>query len=292
MRSQRGGTAGLTPIGETYRAIFRKDSSGVVRIVITDYGNGIPSSDVRIRQAGYLKTAASLDGYKIRVADQYAKLTEGGYSGVVAANTMSARAPGGGFTQDLTAYFNSTAPTYPVTVVLVGWPEYPDGGDEGDSYSGTCQVKMGSCSGGNCTATSNYMAPTCPSGYVERDRWTMCSGAVQFRNTPVGASLTIAPDQEFRAGGMCKSSCTEELYQVPCDGLGQTYYYDVVYLNASEIANGNGTPPSQCARTLTGNYNWSIPSQPCGAFSYDYPGVDEAAVRGGTTAQAILCCTD
>ncbi|MBK9496113.1 MAG: hypothetical protein IPO08_16685 [Xanthomonadales bacterium] len=200
-----------------------------------------------------------------------------------------------GFTMNVSAYVGSSV-TQPTAIVLKGFPELEsdggDGGDEGDSYSGTCQVKMGSCSGGSCTATSNYVAPTCPSGYVERDRWTMCSGAVQFRNTPVGASLTIAPDQEFRAGGMCKDSCAGYPSNITCDGRGQTYYYDVVYLNASEIANGNGTPPSQCSRTLTGNYNWSLPSQPCGAFSYDYPGVDEAAVRGGTTAQAILCCTN
>ena len=292
MRSQRGGTAGLTPIGETYRAIFRKDSSGVVRIVITDYGNGIPSSDVRIRQAGYLKTAASLDGYKLRVADQYAKLTDGGYSGVVAANTMSARAPGGGFTQDLTAYFNSTAPTYPVAVVLVGWPEYPDGGDEGDSFSGTCQVVLGQCSGGTCTTSSSYVAPTCPSGFVERDRWSMCPGGVVFRNTPVGASLTIAPDVRHQPGGLCNSKCNDES-PYKCDLLRSSWEHDNVYLNASSIARGDNNY-QHCGRSITANYDFSsaLVFKPCGNFTSTYPGVDERASATGLTAEAILCCSN
>lgn len=289
--AQRGGTSGLTPIGETYRAIFRKDTSGVVRIVITDYGNGAPTSDVRIRQIGYLKTASSLDGYKLRVADQYAKITEGGYSAVVAANTMTARAPGGGFTQDLTAYFNSTAPTFPVAVVLVGWPEYPDGGDEGDGYSGTCVVAMGSCSGGSCTSTSSYIPPTCPGGYVERDRWTMCGGSLIFRNTPVGASLTITPDSEVRPGGYCDSYCDNQNGGPPCEGQTSTKSTEVVYLNASAVATAN-TNSQHCGRSLDANEDIGLAGKQCGNYTNTFPGVQNRATASGQTAQAILCCTD
>jgi len=273
MRSQRGGTAGLTPIGETYRAIFRKDSSGVVRIVITDYGSGIPSSDVRIRQAGYLKTAASLDGYKLRVADQYAKLTDGGYSGVVAANTMSARAPGGGFTQDLTAYFNSTAPTYPVAVVLVGWPEYPGGGDEGDSFNGTCSISVG-------------QNPTCPIGSVEADRWNACSSVGYVSRTASnGVRFAFGSEQKNVKNEVpCNQTCAGPPGYHSCQSSVPATSYNEIYavegLRVSEVIcsveyprNDSPSPPYSCGiQTGVWRPSWS-------------------AYYTGTIPKAILCCS-
>lgn len=296
--AQRGGTAGLTPIGETYRAIFRKDSSGVVRIVITDYGNGIPSSDVRIRQAGYLKTAASLDGYKIRVADQYAKLTDGGYSGVVAANTMSARAPGGGFTQDLTAYFNSTAPTYPVAVVLVGWPEYR-GGDDGDEegYEGSCRVVLPVCSGGGsaCGSSSTYVPAVCPNGYTQRDSWPMCQTGVRFRTTPTGASLSIIQSESYASGPdvNCDAECSGPPHNSNCGSNYSQVSFDEVLLNTAVLARGetpgNGTS-SICGWQGYANFRWSNGNKICGGYQAGGPGVDDRALQVGQTATAILCC--
>lgn len=154
--AQRGGTAGVTPIGETYRAFAIKDNTGVVRIVTADFGRS--ATDSLVRRAGYQSAAESLQGYKARVADQMTKDFKG-YAAYVAAGVTFARGPAGGFTQDLTAYFAGNPPALPVAVELVGWPEYRRPGDITPNTSGsfTCEVlpverAPGASMGGYCHA--------------------------------------------------------------------------------------------------------------------------------------------
>lgn len=205
--AQRGGTAGVTPIGETYRAFAIKDNTGVVRIVTADFGRN--PTDSLVRRTGYQSTASSLQGYKARVADQMTRDFKG-YAGYVSAGSMSARGPSGTFTQDLTAYFANSAPILPVTVELVGWPEYRRPGDEEDGstasqfcniingVAGTCvRQSFGAWASAPCwaqaafDAATHYRDPVVPAGARNLQRVPICSGGLNIIATGVnGISLT------------------------------------------------------------------------------------------------------
>ncbi|XAI97251.1 hypothetical protein [Dolichospermum phage Dfl-JY45] len=129
----RGGTAGASPIGETYRAFAIKDATNVARLVVADFGRA--PTDALVRRAGYQVNATSLQGYKARVADEILKSTKG-FAGYVQASTMTVRGVAGAFTQVLNVYFGNVAPTMPVAVELVGWPEYVRPGSSGPGPGG------------------------------------------------------------------------------------------------------------------------------------------------------------
>lgn len=206
--AQRGGTAGVTPIGETYRAFAIKDNAGVVRIVTADFGRN--PTDSLVRRTGYQSTASSLQGYKARVADQMTRDFKG-YAGYVSAGSMSARGPSGAFTQDLTAYFANSAPMLPVTVELVGWPEYrrPGGEEEQSSVARQCFVVSGAVENNACRrnqfgwqsaqcwgqssfdSATHYQEPTLPAGATNVTRVPMCGDSFQMISTGVpGIALT------------------------------------------------------------------------------------------------------
>lgn len=198
--AQRGGTAGVTPIGETYRAFAIKDNTGVVRIVTADFGRN--PTDSLVRKTGYQSTATSLQGYKARVADQMTRDFKG-YAGYVSAGSMSARGPSGTFTQDLTAYLGGDAPALPVAIELVDWPEYRRPGQEEESGAGAfCTILDGvagtlwqnrfgtwvtapAWSMASSDAATHYREPALPAGARNVMRIPICSDGLNIISTGV-----------------------------------------------------------------------------------------------------------
>lgn len=200
----RGGTAAATPIGETYRAFAIKDAANVARLVVADFGRA--PTDALVRRGGYQPTAASLQGYKARVADEILRSTQG-FAGYVQSGTMTVRGVAGAFSEVLNLYFGNAAPSMPVAVELVGWPEYVRPGSNGPGPVGgggsmTCNIVSGvsnACqdTGNNrvpCTTQSNvvhYLGPDVPVTASVKVNIPICPDTFGIISTGVpGVALT------------------------------------------------------------------------------------------------------
>lgn len=230
----RGGTAGASPIGETYRVFAIKDAANVARLVVADFGRA--PTDALVRRAGYQVNAVSLQGYKARVADEIVKSTKG-FAGYVQSGTMTVRGVAGAFSQVLNTYFGNVAPTMPVAIELVGWPEYVRPGSSGPGPGGaggsmTCNIASGvtnACrdTGGNrvpCTTQSNvvhYLGPNVPSVTQVQAAVPICPNEFGIISTGVaGIALSYTtetryfPFRETSEFTSVDSRCYDWLYQV------------------------------------------------------------------------------
>lgn len=280
--ANRAGENGRTPLHEKYQAIFRKDNSGVVRIVVADYGN-VPPAESQTNAIGQPHTAAGVEPFKMKVAAKYSSEGDGGYAGVMSAGQLIVKSPTGSFSQNVSAYWNNTNQLWPVTAVLVGWPEYSGGDGEDGDFSGTCMVLSGTLQSGN------YRAPVCPNGYTKHDQWRACyETGMAFRATPIGTALSYARETTERNGGMCNNQCASNAVPPsPCDDL-QTRREDEIYiLNGVRIAN------TQCSQLIdTNDVNGSGTFNGCPAGQLVSPKIEDAAAAIGQHHESILCCIE
>lgn len=273
----RSGENGRTPMLEKYQAIFRKDNSGVVRIVVADYGN-IPPAQNQTNAIGQPHTAVGMEPFKMKVASEYS--LEGGFAGVMSAGQLVVKSPTGSFSQNIAPYFNNTNQLWPVTAVLVGWPEYSDGDGEDEDFSGTCMVVSGQLQSGT------YRAPVCPNGYTKHDQWRACfETGMAFRATPIGTALSYARETTERAGGHCVSSCTGDTYNSSCEGLMTRREDEIYILNGVRIAN------TQCNQwTDSNDANGGGTFNGCPGGTLIAPTIENAATAVGQHHESILCC--
>lgn len=193
----RGGTAAATPIGETYRAFAIKDAANVARLVVADFGRA--PTDALVRRGGYQPTAASLGA--TRLASPTRSFGQPGFAGYVQSGTMTVRGVAGAFSEVLNLYFGNAAPSMPVAVELVGWPEYVRPGSNGPGPVGgggsmTCNIVSGVSNA--CQDTGNNRVPC-----------TTQSNVVHYLgpDVPVTASVkSIFPSVPTRSGSFQRAS--------------------------------------------------------------------------------------
>lgn len=250
--ASRGGQPGVSPIGESYRAFAIKDATNVVRLVVADFGTA-PTSAL-VRRAGYEATAASLQGYKARVADEILRSTKG-FAGYVGAGTSTVRGVAGAFTEVLSAYFGGANPTMPVTVELVGWPEYVIPGTEApagpEARNLSCNVvsgMQGACrdASGNtqpCWPVPNrpgaiathYQEPRVPDGALYVTRVPMCGGFGLISPGVEGVSLSFGGFIErYQMTVPSCGSVSQGTFQPATDATG-VRTYQTVRVNDSEL---------------------------------------------------------
>lgn len=254
----RGGSAGATPIGELYRAFALKDAQNVTRIVVADFGR--TPTDALVRRAGYQATAASLLGFKARVADRFTQDTGGDYAAYVAAGTSLARGPGGAFEQNLAAYLGTPLPTLPLAVTLVGWPEYrrPGGREpEGGSNRQCTVVAMDQATACIRASTPSiltpiacsrhletpsfglaYVGPSCPAGTTLTEVIPACTSELVLRNVAGLFTITAvvgAFDTQDATGHKFSSFC-ENQTQMSFTKTGVRTFTQSLNVNASTVA--------------------------------------------------------